>query len=60
MMLQSGLEILLPFLRKIFRASVAVGYVPNDWQSAEVVFIPKPGKRDYTDPKSFRPISLTS
>jgi len=25
-----------------------------------VVFIPKPGKRDYTEPKSFRPISLTS
>lgn len=30
------------------------------WQHVRVIFIPKPGKEDYTSPKSFRPISLNS
>jgi ribonuclease HI len=36
------------------------GYVPEIWCKVKVVFIPKPGKSSYTDPKSFRPISLMS
>ena len=30
------------------------------WKDADVTFIPKSGKKDYFDPKSYRPISLTS
>ena len=26
----------------------------------DVIFIPKPGKEDYSSPKSYRPITLTS
>jgi len=37
-----------------------MGYVPNDGLPAKVVFISKFGKRDYTEPKTFRPTSLTS
>ena len=44
----------------IFSASLALGYVPNGWRTAEAVLIPKVGKKDYTDPRAFRPISLTS
>lgn len=47
-------------LRDVMRASLALGYVPNAWRQVRAVFIPKPGKKDYTEAKSFRPISLNS
>ncbi|KAM7282712.1 hypothetical protein ISCGN_002836 [Ixodes scapularis] len=34
------------------------GFIPQQWKTAKVVMIPKPGKRPQLD--SFRPISLTS
>lgn len=47
-------------LRDVLRASLAFGYIPESWRQVRAVFLPKPGKKDYTEPKSFRPISLTS
>ena len=47
-------------LCQIFRASLSLGHVPESWTWAKVVFIPKVGKVDYTDPRAFRPISLTT
>ena len=47
-------------LRKVFEASYVSGYTPSGWQEASVIFIPKPGKDDYSLPSSFRPISLMS
>ena len=47
-------------LTLLFKASVALGYTPKAWRLSKVVFIPKPGKDTYDDPKSMRPISLTS
>lgn len=44
----------------IYKAALLLGYTPRSWQKVKVTFIPKPGKDDYTNPKSFRPISLTS
>ncbi|MCF6239098.1 MAG: hypothetical protein L3J79_09890, partial [Candidatus Marinimicrobia bacterium] len=44
----------------LFRGSIALGHVPGCWRVSKVIFIPKPGKDDYTKAKSFRPISLTS
>lgn len=44
----------------VLSACLAHMYVPKLWREVKVIFIPKPGKGDYTDPKSFRPISLTS
>ena len=58
--LQQGIETLLPVLCGLFRASLALGHIPNAWSTSRVVFIPKPGKTVYDDPKSFRPISLSS
>lgn len=59
-LLQWGLVALMPHLVGMFRASIALRYVPSKWREVRVVFIPKPGKMDYSLPKSFRPISLTS
>ena len=47
-------------LCQIFRASISLGHVPEIWTWSKVVFIPKVGKSDYTDPRAFRPISLTT
>ncbi|CAB3261689.1 unnamed protein product [Arctia plantaginis] len=51
---------LLNHLVKMYRGCLAHQYVPLKWREVKVVFIPKPGKGDYTQPKSHRPISLTS
>ena len=48
------------FLTHLYRASLATGYMPKAWLENEVIFIPKPGKKSYDSPKSFRPISLAS
>ncbi|TQV90121.1 reverse transcriptase [Cordyceps javanica] len=45
---------------KIYNACLQQGYCPNAWRTAEVVMIPKPNKRDLTDPSAWRPISLLS
>ena len=47
-------------LTQLLQASIHLGYVPSALRTSKVVFIPKPGKTDYTAPKSYRPISLTS
>ncbi|XP_054015995.1 uncharacterized protein LOC128896663 [Hylaeus anthracinus] len=46
------------YMTKIIRASLALGIIPNSWQGTKVVFLPKPGKHDYT--AVFRPICLMS
>jgi len=55
-LLQKGLDILIETLVKIFRAWIAYGYIPVQWRTSRVVFVPKPGRVDYTLVKSFRPL----
>jgi hypothetical protein len=50
----------LCFLLQIFTSSITQGYIPTSWTQSEVIFLPKPNKTDYTDPRSFRPITLSS
>jgi hypothetical protein len=45
-------------LREIFRESMRVGEIPDDWKLANVVAIFKKGAR--WDPGNYRPVSLTS
>ena len=59
-LLQKGLEELTPFLLSIYRESINEKRPAKPWLETRAVFIPKPGKSDYTDPKSYRPISLSS
>ena len=47
-------------LTEILTACLTLGYTPLSWRTSRTVFIPKPSREDYTIPKSFRPISLTS
>ena len=48
------------FINFIYKATIRLHYTPEQWTHARVVFIPKPGKSDYKNPKSYRPISLTN
>lgn len=59
-LLQMGLEELIPHLCKIFKACLAWGFVPRSWQEVRVTYIPKIGKVSDLTPKAYRPISLTS
>ena len=47
-------------LTAIYKASFLLGYTPKSWRNAKVIFLPKPGKDDYTVPRSFRPITLSN
>ncbi len=47
-------------LIELIRASSLLGYVPLRWRESKAVFIPKPGKSDYSQVRSFQPISLSS
>jgi hypothetical protein len=42
----------------LYNAIIALKYTPLQWRNAEVIFLPKPGKDDYTERRAFRPISL--
>lgn len=59
-LLQWGLDLIAHHLVPIFRACLALRYIPEQWRKVRVVFIPKPAKTDYSSARSFRPISLTS
>jgi hypothetical protein len=59
-LLHEGLKYLVGPLTKIFRANIALRHVPQVWNTAKVLFIPKPGKYRHIYAKDFRPISLTS
>ena len=48
------------YLLFIYKCCLHFHYTPVLWKDTKVIFIPKPGKDDYTLPKSFRPISLSN
>ena len=43
----------------IYKACIALHFTPTCWKNSTIIFIPKPGKPTYTDPKAYRPISLS-
>jgi len=59
-LIQKGIDIILQPIIKIFRACIALQYIPISWRTSRVVFVPKPGRTDYTTVTAFRPISLMS
>jgi ribonuclease HI len=59
-LLKEGFNELKLCLLSLFRGSIKLGYIPKVWREVDVKFIPKPGKEDYSEAKSFRPISLMS
>lgn len=53
---------LLPHTREwikwLYQASMSLGHVPRQWREASIVVLRKPGKKDYSNPRAYRPISL--
>jgi hypothetical protein len=45
-------------LLHIYNAIITLQYTPRLWRNADIIFLPKPGKDNYTQCRSFRPISL--
>ena len=57
-MLQKAQDSLAGPLINIFQSSFDIGQTPDIWKLSKGIFIPKPGKTDYKNPKSFRTITL--
>ena len=47
-------------IKNLYEACLKIGYHPKAFRSAEVVMLPKAGKKTFTEVKSWRPISLLS
>ena len=47
-------------LLKLYKQSHNTGYIPKPWRETKGIFLPKPGKVDYNDAKSYRTITLSS
>ncbi|KAL9572136.1 hypothetical protein ACKAV7_003714 [Fusarium commune] len=47
-------------VRRLFEGCLAIGHHPKPFRAAEVVIVAKPGRRDLTNPRAWRPISLLS
>jgi hypothetical protein len=57
--LQQTLDILLPHLERLFNACLQQGYYPTHFKETITVVLRKQGnERDYSQPKSYRPIAL--
>jgi hypothetical protein len=56
--LHQTLDILLPSLHKLFNACLQLGYCPAHFKETITVALRKPGKDDYSQPTSYRPIAL--
>ena len=51
---------IIKIITYVYKACRCLSFTPTEWRKAKVIFIPKPGKKDYTIHSSFRPISLSN
>jgi ribonuclease HI len=58
--LQNLPEVAFTLLARLYAAIIELHYTPTLWRKSEIVFIPKPGKTDYSSLRAYRPISLMS
>jgi Reverse transcriptase (RNA-dependent DNA polymerase)/Endonuclease-reverse transcriptase len=47
-------------ISKLCEASLMYSTIPKTWRDTKIVFLPKQGRKNYADAKSYRPISLMS
>ena len=59
-LLQKGWKQLKGYYHVIFQACLRHSYVPSAWKEGTDIFLLKPKKESYFEPKSFRMITLTS
>ena len=57
--IKAGGHIITPILQKIFKYSFEKATSPTIWKRSTGIFIPKPGKDDYNEPKAYRTITLS-
>ena len=50
----------ITFLRQVYTACIQMGFTPQMWCHSMVLYMPKPGKKSYNLPRSYRPISLAA
>lgn len=60
MVLQNLSDSSVEIMTKMYRASLRRGVIPMAWREMKVIFLPKDGKDDYSSPKAYRPITLSS
>jgi hypothetical protein len=58
--LQRALPVILLWLTSLFNDCLRLGYCLEHFHMSTTVVLRKPGKLDYSDPKSYRPIALLS
>lgn len=51
-------DLLVPHLGSIFRASIALEHYPERWKLSTMVVLKKPSRPDYSMAKAYRPIAL--
>ena len=57
-MLQKGIKLISRAFTNLAKASYNSGHIPACWRRSTAIFLPKPGKTDYYNPKSYRTITL--
>ena len=57
-MLQRGWDEIHEHFAAIAKASYLISHTPECWRRSTGIFIPKPGKSDYYNPKAYRTITL--
>jgi len=50
----------ITILTEIFRKCIELEFIPDIWTESKAIFIPKPGYKDRTNPKAYRPICLAN
>ena len=53
-------EVAITYLCSLYTACLQMGFTPSGWCHSKVIFMPKPGKKSYKEPRSFRPLSLVA
>ena len=59
-MIKAAWDLIKEPLRHIYNLCLTHAYCPKAWKTSKGMIIPKEGKDDYTNPRSYRIISLTS
>ena len=59
-MLQKGWEGIKHAFTNIAKASYRLSYSPETWRNSTAIFLPKPGKDYYYNPKAYRTITLAT
>ena len=58
-LIQKAWKHIYPITRRIMIKNHELQHIPRPWRESRGIFLPKPGKADYCNPKSYRTITLS-